>query len=131
MKNTLKFGQPPRAAYNKLLYTPVDGLVKESDWKIFKKIKETALDSFCENSLNEISDVIGDKSKPAHERYLLSYRLMQNRDKQLALMFDGLSRSKAKLQLISIRGEGLADENLLKELTPEFLEQTDPEKAGW
>ncbi len=68
--------------------------MKESDWKIFKKIKE-------------------------------------NRDKQMALIFDGHSRSKAHLQLLAMRGEGLVDEELLSQLSEEFIEQTDPARLNW
>ena len=105
--------------------------MKESDWKQFKKIKENALEAFCEKTLEEVSLVINDKSERSHDRYLHIYRLLRDHDKQLERLFDGQSRSRARMQLIAIRAESLADESLLKELTPEFLEQTDPEKSGW
>jgi hypothetical protein len=49
----------------------------------------------------------------------------------MALLFDGHSRSKAWIQLIAIRSEGLADEELLSKLSNEMLNETDPEKHGW
>jgi len=57
--------------------------------------------------------------------------MVVNRDKQMALLFDGHSRSKASLQLLAIRGEGLADEDLLKKLSDDFLQQTDPSRVNW
>jgi len=49
----------------------------------------------------------------------------------MSLIFDGHSRSKATLQLLAIRGEGLADQELLKKLSKEFLEATDPKRVNW
>jgi len=40
-------------------------------------------------------DVIDDESKHIHEKYLLNYKLVENRNKQMSLLFDGHSRSKA------------------------------------
>lgn len=105
--------------------------IKESDWKIFKEIKENAIILFCEHALDEFNEAINNKSQNPHNRYLLVYKLVQNRDKQMQLLFDGHSRSKAALQLIAIRGEGLADENLLNKLSDELLYETDPERLNW
>lgn len=101
----------------------------ESDWKIFKQIKELAIERFCSNSLAEFREVINDESAHVHERYLLNYKLVENRDKQMSLIFDGHSRSKARLQLLVMRSEGLADEQLVKQLSEEFQKQTIPTKS--
>jgi len=105
--------------------------MKESDWKIFKEIKEKAIEQFCTQALNEFGEVIDDEKEHVHNRYLLLYKLVQNTNKRMALIFDGHSRSKATMQLVAIRGEGLADEQLLSKLTDEFLEHTDPKRFDW
>ena len=105
--------------------------IKESDWKIFKKIKENAITLFCERALEEFDEAINNNKNDPHNRYLLLYKLVQNRDKQMQLLFDGHSRSRAILQLIAIRGEGLADEDLLGKLSSELLMQTDPAQHDW
>jgi len=105
--------------------------VKESDWKVFTKIKDKAIEKFCSEALDESQEVISDQSEHVHNRYLLLYKLLQNKDKKLALLFDGHSRSKAWLQLIAIRAEGFADEDLLAELSDEFREETDPKKFDY
>lgn len=105
--------------------------MKESDWKVFKKIKEIAIERFCIRALQEFEEVINNKNDHVHNRYLLLYKLVQNRDKQMQLIFDSNSRSKASLQLLAIRGEGLADESLLSKLSEEFLKSTDPIKHNW
>lgn len=102
--------------------------MKESDWKIFKQIKEKAIERFCEIALNEFAEVIDDDKEHVHNRYLLLYQLVQNRDKEMELLFDGHSRSKAQIQLLFIRREGLCDEQLLKKLSEEFLRDTDPKR---
>ena len=105
--------------------------MKESDWKIFKTIKDIALEKYCTLVLDESQDVISKQDENVHNKYLLLYKLLQNRDKQMALLFDGHRRSKAWLQLIAIRSEGLADETLLAKLSDEFREETDPERHGF
>jgi hypothetical protein len=105
--------------------------MKESDWKVFTAIKDKAIEQYCTVALEETQDVISDHKKHVHERYLFLYKLLQNSNKKMALLFDGHSRSKAWIQLIAIRSEGLADEALLSKLSDEMLEETDPEKHGW
>ena len=103
----------------------------ESDWKIFKQIKDKAIERFCEIAFSEFRECMDDESTHIHNRYLLNYKLVQNRNKQMSLLFDGHSRSKAWLQLLAIRGEGLADEELLSKLTDEFRENTNPIRHKW
>jgi hypothetical protein len=105
--------------------------MKESDWKVFKQIKEKAIETFCNNALAEYEEIIKNKEDDPHETYTYLYKLVINRDKQMALLFDGHSRSKASLQLLAIRGEGLADEAMLKKLSDEFLQLTDPSRVNW
>ncbi len=101
--------------------------MKESDWKVFKEIKQKAIEKFCTCTLQEYTEVINNEKEHVHNRYLLLYKLVQNRDKEMGLLFDGHSRSKAPLQLLLIRGKGLADNQLLKKLSDDFLQETDPE----
>jgi hypothetical protein len=105
--------------------------MKESDWKVFTDIKDKAIEKYCTLALEESKEVISDQKEHVHNRYILLYKLLQNRNKQMSLLFDGHSRSKAWIQLIAIRSEGLADEVLLSKLSDEFSNETDPENHGW
>jgi len=105
--------------------------MKESDWKIFKQIKEKALDTFCRNSLKEFGSVINNDSETAHKRYLSLYEIVHDNDKELGLVFDGHSRSKAQMQLTAMRVREIADENLVKKLSSELQESTDPKRFEW
>jgi len=100
--------------------------MKESDWKIFTKIKAIALDEYCLCCFAEYQAVIEDKNKTPHQRYLLNYQLVKKRDKQMALFFDGHSRSNVWLQLLAMRGEGIANEELVLTLSEEFQKRTAP-----
>jgi len=102
--------------------------MKESDWKIFKEIKEKAIESYCAMVLKEFSEVINDEDEHVHNRYLLLFELVQNRNKEMSLIFDGHSRSRAHIQLLLIRREDLADPQLLEQLSSEFRDETDPDK---
>ncbi len=102
--------------------------MKESDWKKFKEIKDKAIEKYCTLVLGESEVVITDNSEHVHNRYLSLYKLIQNRNKQMARLFDGHSRSKASMQLMLIRMEGLADKALLSQLSDEFRDGTDPER---
>jgi hypothetical protein len=101
--------------------------MRESDWKIFKQIKQKAIEEYCEQALKEFSEIINDDKEHVHNRFLLIHRLAKNREKEMSLIFDYDSRSKAPIQLMLIRKEGLADQHLLSKLSDNFLEQTDPQ----
>jgi hypothetical protein len=105
--------------------------MKESDWKKFKQIKERAIELFCDRALDEFEEVITNNKEHPHDRYLLLYKLVQNRDKQMQLLFDGHSRSKAPLQLLAMRGEDLVEKKQLDKLSRELLQATDPELHNW
>lgn len=105
--------------------------MKESDWKLFKGIKEKAIDRYCRNALSDFGEIIDNEDKSPHARYLYLYKIVDNTNRKMSLLIDGHSRSKAWLQLLAIRGEGLADERLVSKLSEEFQEQTDPSKAKW
>ena len=89
--------------------------IPEKDWKVFKRLREVALERFCKSILAEIVKVVSDESKEAHLRYLAVFKLVSKRDKQLASAFDDLRRSTALLQLTLIhRLKLLSDEEILQ-----------------
>ena len=103
--------------------------MKESDWKVFVKIKEKALETYCLSVLNESEHIINDKGKSAHERYLALYKEINDSDKTIARIFNGHSRSNAWLQLLAMRKENLADKDMLAKLSEEFLKETAPQSG--
>ena len=97
--------------------------IKESDWKIFRKLYEIALERFCERVLADIGRVSQDMSKTNHDRYLAVYRLVEHRDKEIARLFNDLSRSTAVLKLAGFRRSGLVSDEEVAPFTEELRER--------
>ena len=95
--------------------------IKESDWKVFKRVREAALERFCERVLNDIARINSDNTKSKHERYLAIYRLVHERDKEIDSIFDYLRRSTAVTQLCSFRLNDLMTEQELRQFSPELV----------
>ena len=93
--------------------------VPESDWKDFRELRELALQRFCERVLEELQPLTHDRSRSHHERYLAVFRLIRERDEQLAHAFNNPARSRMILQLAAIRALGLLSPDELERFTPE------------
>lgn len=100
--------------------------MKESDWKLFKNIKEKAIERFCANVIEDVEEAIKKEDTSHHGRYLYLFKMLQNADKRLSLLFDGQSRSKAQLQLTLMRSEGLVENHELEGMSDALLQSTDP-----
>ena len=94
--------------------------IPESDWKEFRKLREVARERLCERILAEVCDLAAAPRKSYHERYLAVFQAIQERDKDIALVFDDARRSTAVLQLRTMVSMGIVDQT---ELEP-FSEQT-------
>lgn len=101
-------------------------MIKESDWKIFKKVKEHALERFCADALDDFEQAIQKNDMSHHARYNYLYKLVVDSDKRLGLLFDGHSRSRAPLQLTLLRNECLVKDKELEGMSDELLESTSP-----
>ncbi len=97
-------------------------VMRESDWKIFRQLHQTALDRFCRRVLSEVAELSAAPGEKAHETYLRVFKLVKQRDKELAKAFDELSRSRAFLQLLIIRALGLVTEEELARFSSETRE---------
>ena len=101
--------------------------IKESDWKIYKKIKEKAVDKFCQQALEDFQKIISNEADSVHDRYGKLYKTVKKRDKLMADLFDqSHSRSGAPLQLLGLRSYNLVDEELLAKLSDELRFSTKP-----
>jgi hypothetical protein len=95
--------------------------IKESDWKLFKPLRELALERFCGRILDEVAHIGSDQTKCKHERYVEIYRLMRKRDKEIYPIFDTLRRSTAVFQICAFRVHDLLTEEELRQLSPELV----------
>ena len=73
--------------------------IRESDWKVFREIHPAVLARFCDRILSEVTRLANDTSTGSHERYLLIFELIQQRDADIATAFNDFRRSTAIRQL--------------------------------
>jgi hypothetical protein len=96
----------------------------EPDWKHLRRVKDAALERFCERALRECSEIIADPARTAHERYLAIFEVLEERDDELAAAFNDLRRSSALLKLTSMRGLGLVTDEEMEGFSPDTRERT-------
>ena len=84
-------------------------MISEADWKHFKQVKADALDRCCQQVLDDVRKGIEDPELSNHAKYLYLYKLMENSDKRIANIFDYNARSKAMLQLVLMKSDGLLE----------------------
>lgn len=96
--------------------------ISESDWKVFRRLREVALERFCQRVLDEIGRVAADENKTSHERYLAVCKLIERRDGELADAFDDPRRSAALQQLACIQSHELLTEEEMSRFSPETRE---------
>lgn len=76
--------------------------VPESDWKVFRELRELALQRFCKRVLEELERLRMNASRSHHERYLDVFELLRDRDEELAHAFNDPRRSRMIVQLAGI-----------------------------
>jgi hypothetical protein len=91
----------------------------ESEWKLFRQLREVALDRFCQRVLSEVARLASEGGKSSHDRYLAVFQLLGRRDKELADAFDGPRRSTALRQLASIQYHELLTDEEFARFRPE------------
>ncbi|MBV8135221.1 MAG: peptide ABC transporter substrate-binding protein [Deltaproteobacteria bacterium] len=93
--------------------------IKEADWKVLRRAHPLALERFCERVLAEVAHVSGDRARSYHDRYLQIYKIMEQRERELAQLFDNPRRSQGLRMLAHIRAEGLLTDEEFSRLSPE------------
>lgn len=91
--------------------------VPESDWKVFRELRQHALERFCRRALEEVQTILTDGSRSQHDRYLDVFRLLRMRDDELAHAFNDPRRSRMIVQLAAIHAYGLLETHELGRFT--------------
>jgi hypothetical protein len=99
--------------------------IPEADWKVFRQLRERALERFCERVLSEIERLRLDTAKSSHARYISIYRLIERRDKELARAFDSPRRSQLFLHLLHLRDLDLLQDDEYLRLSPGMRQAID------
>ena len=89
----------------------------ESDWRTFRELRAAALERFCERVFEELEPLCLDTSKSHHQRYLDLFRLLRDRDEELAHAFNDPRRSRMIVQLAAIHAYGLLEPDELARFT--------------
>lgn len=99
--------------------------IKESDWKLLRRLKPVALERFCQRVLAELNQATSNCAGDYHKRYLEVYELITKRDEELGRAFDDMRRSTAFFLLANIRGSDLLTEEEFSEFSLETREAID------
>jgi hypothetical protein len=83
--------------------------IVEADWKVLRRLHPLALERFCERVLAEIDPVIQVRAQSAHQRYLGIFKIIEQRDREMASIFDDPKRSNALRMLAKI--QSIRDDN--------------------
>ena len=81
--------------------------IEESDWKHLRALTPGLLDRYCRRILLEVENLISKHGEAAHPRYLAMYKLIHDRDRELADMFNDVRRSNAFMRILLLRRNGL------------------------
>lgn len=103
-------------------------MTTDSDWEIFKEIKEKAKTRYCERALENVEKTIWNSEATHQERFLDLYVLMIEAEKKMNDIFDVHDPSRIFFQLLLMRREGLVEDDDLEGLSEEILEFSNPEK---
>jgi len=99
--------------------------IKESDWKLFRRLHKIALERFCERVLKDVQAAAAEHTDGYHDSYLKVFALIRDRDKTMASGFNDPRRSKAFILLANIMREGLLTESELDQFSPEARQRID------
>ncbi|WPL18755.1 hypothetical protein Thiowin_03845 [Thiorhodovibrio winogradskyi] len=93
--------------------------IPESDWKLFKTVREQAFNRFTTKVLEDCRALCDHDGRPPAERFDALSRLTRQRDKDIGRLFGHSSRSSATLALMVLRAEGLVDDQDVARFSPE------------
>lgn len=93
--------------------------IAEADWKLLRRVHPLALERYCERVLAEIERVTHNSTQSTHQRYLDIFKIVEQRDREMASIFNDPKRSNALTVLARIRSVGLLTEDEFFSLSPE------------
>jgi hypothetical protein len=93
--------------------------IAETDWKVLRRLHPLALERCCERVLADLERVTRNSAQSAHQRYLDIFKIVEQRDREIASMFNDPKRSNALGMLARIRSSGLLTEDEFSSLSPE------------
>ena len=105
--------------------------IKESDWKLFRRLHAIALERFCQRIIEEVGSATSSCAGGYHDCYLKLFELMRNRDREMASAFNDPRRSNAFILLANIKELGLLTEDELMQFSPETRDAIEAIVSMW
>ncbi len=96
--------------------------IPERDWKLFRELRQIALERLCDKILAEAKAEIERPAKSSHEKYLSLYKLINKQDDEIARAFNDFRRSTALMHIGIIHSMGLFTGEELRRFSPETLQ---------
>ena len=97
----------------------MSGKITESDWKLFRKLHEIAVERFYQRTVSEIERLLLEKNGTNRDQFWNAFELMNQRRKEASGLFDDLRRSTALVQLALIYSNGLLTSEEMFRFSPE------------
>ena len=91
----------------------------EADWRKFRDLRVKALDKYCQLVLGEIAAIGATTDLSPHARYLKTFDLVQERNEEMARIFDDPRRSRALMQVALMYRSGLVSSDDLAQFSEE------------
>lgn len=99
--------------------------IKETDWKLFRRLHPVALERFCKQVIEEVNHATSDCTENYHKRYLEVFRLIMDRNEKMAWAFDDIRRSRAILLIANIKESQLLTEEEFSQFSQETRERVE------
>ncbi|MEO8426569.1 MAG: hypothetical protein ABI651_05585 [Verrucomicrobiota bacterium] len=96
--------------------------IPERDWKIFRELRQVALERLCDKILSEAKAGIERPGKSSHAKYLTLFKLIEERDDDVARGFNDFRRSTALVQIGIIHSMGLFTGEELRRFSSETIQ---------
>jgi len=96
--------------------------IPERDWKKLRAMKDTVLNVACERILEKVKRIIENKKNNNHKAYIKLWEMMRAEDDEIAIMFDDLKRSNAKVKLAAWKRTNLISDEDFKDFSEETQE---------
>jgi len=93
--------------------------IKESDWKLFRRLHAVALERFCHQVIEEINHTTSNCTGDYHKRYLEVFSLIRKRDEELGRAFNDVRRSNAFILIATIKASQLLTDEEFSQFSQE------------
>lgn len=93
----------------------------ESDWKVFRELREVALQRFCRRALETVDRLLRDEAGTDYDRYVAIDRWLHDKNQEMKVAFADPRRSMMLLHLHVIASLGLLEPAELARFSPETV----------